>query len=370
MRNILLLASIIFLMACHKEEKNESLSAYFPPDHIFEKGYAVKYYSLFKPNNPDQESAIRISYVTYHKSDASHFSSHVYNAGFELTGSKYSRIEGDDLYLDSSFYYPNEDTLKVEIIAAHSKSWQPGIQPLYIESYQYQSEAYRYEVKQEEMGDTNIAGEKAKYFVLERSYRNVKTDSVVSSNRAIEIYRPNIGFWSSYESSEGGSYSGELIEQMPLDTFLLRADHGEKRVAYIDPAESLGGDADFKLCGSEKAIADYYNGDPDAGFLYGKKKMLSIIKQQLKEEKLGSEDGMLTYRFVISCEGKAGRFIAQGYDFDYQAKDFEAPTVNHLLDILLSLKTWQPCVIRGENRDSYAYLTFKIKDNEIIDILP
>ncbi len=79
---------------------------------------------------------------------------------------------------------------------------------------------------------------------------------------------------------------------------------------------------------------------------------------------------MLTYRFVINCEGKAGRFIFKGYDFDYQAKEFPASTWTHLLKILLSLKAWQPCVIHSENSYSYAYLTFKIKDAEIIDILP
>jgi hypothetical protein len=35
---------------------------------------------------------------------------------------------------------------------------------------------------------------------------------------------------------------------------------------------------------------------------------------------------MLTYRFVINCEGKAVRFIFKGYDFDYQAKEFPAST--------------------------------------------
>ncbi len=370
MRKIIVLASILLLAACHKDRETESLAAYFPPDHIFEKGYAVKYYSHFEPQNPDEESARRISYISYQKSDAKHYCSKVYNAGFEITACKYFRIAGDNLYLDSSYYYYQEDTLSVEIIANQLKSWSPEDAPLYIESYQYQNETYHYEVKQVAVGDTIIAGEAAKYFILERSYRNMKSDSIVSTNRAIEVYRPNIGLWSSYESSETGSYRGELIEQMPLDTFLVRANHGKKRVAYIDPSKSLGENAGFELCGSEKAIVDYYNGDPDGGFLGGKKKLLSLIQEQLQPEKLGAEEGMLTYRFVISCEGKAGRFIAQGYDFDYQPKDFEATTLNHLLSILLNLNTWQACVIEGENRDSYAYLSFKIKNNEIIDVLP
>jgi hypothetical protein len=78
---------------------------------------------------------------------------------------------------------------------------------------------------------------------------------------------------------------------------------------------------------------------------------------------------MLTYRFVINCKGKAGRFIFKCYDFDYQAKELPASARKHLLEILLGLKTWQPCVIRSENSDSHAYITFKIKDGKIITAL-
>jgi len=94
------------------------------------------------------------------------------------------------------------------------------------------------------------------------------------------------------------------------------------------------------------------------------------LSDQLEPEKLKGQNGMLAYRFVINCEGKAGRFIFRSYDFDYPAKEFSSTAKAHLLEILLRLKTWQPCVIRSENRDSYAYITFKIKDGEIIDILP
>jgi hypothetical protein len=51
---------------------------------------------------------------------------------------------------------------------------------------------------------------------------------------------------------------------------------------HIDPTESFGGDADFALSGPEKGIFDYYNGDPEAGFLCEKKAMLSLISNQLK----------------------------------------------------------------------------------------
>ena len=130
MRKLAYLAFPLLLVACHQEENCEGHSAYFPPEDIFEKGFAVKYYSHFEPSNENEESQIRISYASYQKSDNTHFSIHNYNAGFEPTGSKYYRIQGDNLFLDSSFYYLNGDTLEADIIAAHSKSWQNDQHPL------------------------------------------------------------------------------------------------------------------------------------------------------------------------------------------------------------------------------------------------
>jgi hypothetical protein len=369
MRILFGISFFLILFSC-KRRNPEGILWYFPSDTVFEKGFAAKYYFRYEPIDPDTDAKIRISYSVYKKSDDNHFLITSYNAGFEYTGSQYYRIEDQNLFLDSSFYLSQGDTLKAQITEPWSKSWQSDQHPIYEEKYSYQGVEYLYEIEQLEIGDTLINGQKGKFFLFDRRYRNIATDSLVDSNRSTEIYLENIGFFSSSETSENGSFSSELIEQMPIDSFLLRANHGEKRIAFINPKESLGGDPGFALCGPEKDIFDYYNGDPDAGFLHGKKEMLSIINDQIIPEKLKGQNGMLTYRFVINCKGKAGRFIFRGYDFDYQAKKFPASARTHLLEILLSLKTWQPCVIRSENSDSYAYITFKIKDGEIIDVLP
>jgi hypothetical protein len=222
---ILFSVSFLFIIFSCKPRNPEGILSYFPADSVFEKGCAAKYYFRYEPINPDEEATIRTGYSVYKKSADPHFLITSYNADFEYTGSQYYRIEGQNLYLDSSFYLSGKDTLKAQITEPWSKSWQNDQHPIYEQKYSYQNQDYLYEIEQLEIGDTLINDQKGKFFLFHRRYRNIATDSLVDSNRSTEIYLENIGFFSSSETSENGSYSSELIEQMPIDSFLLRANH-------------------------------------------------------------------------------------------------------------------------------------------------
>ena len=54
----------------------------------------------------------------------------------------------------------------------------------------------------------------------------------------------------------------------------------------------------------------------------------------------------------------------------YQPLKFEEETIEHLYGILRKLEEWRPVVINEEARDAYFYITFKIEDGKITDILP
>ena len=127
---------------------------------------------------------------------------------------------------------------------------------------------------------------------------------------------------------------------------------------------------EFNLCGHERFIADYYNSTPDGQYIHGKRALLDTVFNNLDEAKMLEQNGMLIFRFVVNCEGKAGRFIVDGYDFMYQPLKFEEETIEHLYGILSKLEEWRPVVINEEARDAYFYITFKIEDGKITDILP
>ena len=157
---------------------------------------------------------------------------------------------------------------------------------------------------------------------------------------------------------------------MSVSEFASRASHGEHRVAWIDPNSTMSDDSDFRICGHELKIVDYYWSSPDAGYLYGKRAMLDTIHSNLDNLKLFKQSGRLVFRFVVNCDGEPGRFIVRGYDLNYQRMEFQKETVDHLFSIMQKLEKWKPVLFGEELQDAYFYITFNIEDGEITNILP
>lgn len=368
MRRSLIALSALVLISCNRYA--DPALDFFPGYGRLQAGYANKFYNHFKPYDKDRESMTRISYSCYKLLDNGAIQIVKYNAGFEARGWQYYHFEKGQMHLDSSWYRSGNDTLRARIESGIMKNFSDSTGSFYRENYDYQNQEHQFISHQYKVSDTLINEQAAKRFSFNRSYRNLATDSTEQEWEAEEVYVAGLGFFQSQEGSQYGEYKTELMEQMPLSEFEERAEHGEHRVAWIDPENNLYSPDGFSICGAEDDIADYYNGDPDAEFRRGKKAMVQRLKAGFDTLKLNTIEGMITYRFVINCEGLAGRFVCQAYDFDYQKMDLDTLTQNQLLNQLKALEEWQPTVIRGEKRDAYAYLTFKIKDESIIDILP
>lgn len=163
----------------------------------------------------------------------------------------------------------------------------------------------------------------------------------------------------------------QLDRTMSLEEFEALADHDMHRVAYIDPDKTMDSDTSFQTCHHIYHIADYYNSSEGGLRLEGGKgRLQSILDRQLDSNLLKNQNGYLTFRFVMNCEGKAGRFITEECNFNYEKYSFSDPLKNQLLSILQSIDKWKPIKLKNEWRDSYNYITFKIANNEIVDILP
>ncbi len=368
MKKILLLLCLFLILSCRKE--NEAIYQFFPKQSVFKAGYANKYYNHYLPYDSNEESKTRISYASYQLLPDDVIEIRNYNAGFEIRGWQYYHINQGGLHLDSAWYLSGSDTLQARIEAGIMKNFVDTGSTFYRENYDYQNQVHQYISHQYQKRDTAIDGKNGLQFLYNRSYRNLETDSTLQNWMAKEVYLEGLGFWSSWEQSTNGYYTTELVEQMPLSKFQKLANHHEKRVAYIDPEAAWKSSPNFKLCGRESQIADYYNGEPDAGYGEGKKELARLIHDNSKQAELGSFEGLLTFRFVISCEGSVGRFIAEAYDFDYQEIEVPQDLAQHYIDLFCSLKSWRATVINEEARDAYAYITLKIKDEKIIDILP
>jgi hypothetical protein len=73
---------------------------------------------------------------------------------------------------------------------------------------------------------------------------------------------------------------------------------------------------------------------------------------------------------VVNCKGLAGRYQIVENDLDFKPKQLNQDLVQHLFTITQELKDWKQLVWEKEPRDYYMYITYKLQDGKIIEILP
>ncbi len=146
-------------------------------------------------------------------------------------------------------------------------------------------------------------------------------------------------------------------------TPILHGDIGD--ISY----ESNLDDSNFKLCHEDLSVQFNYNG---IGLMYEGEKptLIKHFIDNYSSNKIVGETGFITIRFIINCEGKAGRFRPSEMGMDLQEKKFNAEITKGILEATKKATGWIPHVIEGNAYDYYQYLIFKLKDAQIIEILP
>ncbi|NQX84739.1 MAG: hypothetical protein HRT67_02255 [Flavobacteriaceae bacterium] len=146
-----------------------------------------------------------------------------------------------------------------------------------------------------------------------------------------------------------------------------------KRVAYIDlkTAQLTKG---FSICDSSY-IVDYYNyakgytENSITRYIDGKNGLRKEVLSQYQNRNY-TDSGYLNFRFLVNCKGEAGAYVIHENDLDLNPKQFDPELLQQLFEITTSLKQWHPNYMRGANRDSYMYISYRIENGEIIEILP
>jgi len=145
-----------------------------------------------------------------------------------------------------------------------------------------------------------------------------------------------------------------------------------KRVAYIDPEKSLLSEG-FQSCNDN--IVDYYNsrkGDTNgevASYSEGKNGLRKYILSQYRNKNY-TDSGYLNIRFIINCKGKIGRFIIHENSLNLEPTVFSKDLKDQLFQLTTQLKQWNPVIIEGVEMDSYMYISYRIENGEITEILP
>jgi hypothetical protein len=127
-------------------------------------------------------------------------------------------------------------------------------------------------------------------------------------------------------------------------------------------------DPDFKLC-DENRVFQYYNFGKGLQY-HGEKIKINEHFNGLIAKEQKDESGFLTIRFIVNCQGKTGRYRVQGMNNDYKEKAFNKNLTSQLLSLTKQLDGWVVGEYEGKAYDYYQYLTFKIENGKLIEIMP
>ncbi len=72
----------------------------------------------------------------------------------------------------------------------------------------------------------------------------------------------------------------------------------------------------------------------------------------------------------MNCKGETGRFEMVEMDNNFAVKPMDPKISTQILEICRELDEWIAGTESNQNVDSYKFLTFKIKNSEIVEIFP
>jgi len=140
----------------------------------------------------------------------------------------------------------------------------------------------------------------------------------------------------------------------------------EQASHYINPETALLNE-DFNVC-NENYIAQYYN-TPELPYPNGKNGFRNYINLAYVNNNY-PDSGYLNIRFIINCEGKAGRFVIHENNLDLEPNAFSEDLKNQLFKLTSEIKDWKPIFLFEEARDSYMYVSYRIENGKITEIIP
>lgn len=169
-------------------------------------------------------------------------------------------------------------------------------------------------------------------------------------------------------------YLEQVIEANASEIIVIRwQGNGFETVRYQALSKNVPcSSAPFQLCNKYLYVnypkhRYYYKGTVYQGGLY---QINKFFRERYRAPKDSDESGLIRVRFIVNCEGKAGRFEILELNNDYEVKQFDSAISQQILDITKDLQDWIPGRDNGMAIDTYKYLTFKIKNGAIVEIFP
>lgn len=125
--------------------------------------------------------------------------------------------------------------------------------------------------------------------------------------------------------------------------------------------------ADFTVC-DEFNIEEYYQVNPKYG--EGMRTIQNYFSPHLTElNGFIEQDGYVTIRFVINCQGETDRYRSVFVNPSFQNSEGNNTLQTKLTELVRLMGKWTPGNYEGKNYDAYQHIKFRIKNKKIVDIL-
>lgn len=295
----------------------------------------------------------------------------MFNAGFELERVKTFSFRNNVMKLTDEKIVNNGDTSSTQIEIPDFLFWDRKSTGKLKKTIYSNGNPLLLTDQQDGITDTIILNKPAKVFRKTISISpQDNPDTLLLSWPYMIIYGSNMGMFYTQYNHPNSKQTWELAEQMAWHDFKILSNHNRKRIGYIDPKETIDQNSGFTLCGNHSRVFDYYNSHPHVTFSEGKRALMHHVISKLDENKIQHESGYLTFRFIVNCKGQAGWFTTEQANLNFEEKKFNQKTIGHLFEITSSLSTWNPIIVDENPHDAYFYLTYKLVDGKLIDILP
>lgn len=215
--------------------------------------------------------------------------------------------------------------------------------------------------------------------------RNIKSDKIIQKCYKVEKFNEfNFirTFGSKLECNENVWYFQYQLLQINDKTLILKGFlDGEYKTIKLKESDKVidnesnnitSNESNFNLCN------DLLNNNYPSHRYYGAKvkyiggiyNISKKFKEKYRKPNDILESGLIRVNFIVNCKGETGMFEILELDENYKQKRFNKQISDQILSICKELDEWIPGIVEGQKVDSYKFLTFKIKNSEIVEIFP
>ncbi len=138
-------------------------------------------------------------------------------------------------------------------------------------------------------------------------------------------------------------------------------------IGYIDLEKALLNDT-YKLC-DEGRIYNTYSSASLKAYKGSKKRFRDHINATFNNNSF-TDSGYLNFRFLVNCEGNAGWFEIIQMNLDLEETTLNKTMVDSLFTITSNPENWEIIEYYDAPRNYYMYISYRIENGKVTEIIP